>query len=163
MLNTDGRHEAIQEFKDAFNFAHLPAGLPRQVSETFHEHAAALLVLLPDAPALTRAIHDLWRSKNEAVLLAVRIAATGNTQTPTPVERVRLVADDQRATNPFEPAQDRHPDVQPGRTDGPVNATDKPAAPARGLVIVDDSGTPMTPGAGRSALQGRPVTDNPQA
>lgn len=75
MLDTDGRHATIQEFRDAFEFDHLPEGLPQGVARLYHDTAAGLLILLTDGPALIRAIHDLWRSKNEAVLFAVRTAA----------------------------------------------------------------------------------------
>lgn len=74
MLNIEGRHRAVQEFRDMFEFGHLDPGLPREVSATFHDHAQQLIDLLPDAPPLTRALHRLWESKNEAVFLAVRTA-----------------------------------------------------------------------------------------
>ena len=74
MLNTEGRHPAVQEFADMFEWSHLPEGLPRTVSATYADHAARLLELLPDGPQLTRALHRLWESKNEAVFLAVREA-----------------------------------------------------------------------------------------
>jgi hypothetical protein len=120
MLNTDGRYAGIQEFRDAFEFDHLPDGLPRSVSETFHDHAAALLELLPDGASLTRSLHDLWRSKNEAVLFAVRLAAA-----QPPGERP-FVYPPVRRPGPIgqlgQPHQDRHPDHQPGRADGPAMA-----------------------------------------
>ena len=72
MLSVEDRHPAVQEFRDMFDFMHLPEGLPRKVSVTFHEHAQQLIDLLPDAPPLTRALHRLWEAKNEAVFLAVR-------------------------------------------------------------------------------------------
>lgn len=170
MLRTEGRHDAIQEFRDAFEFDHLPDGLPRVVAASYHDFAAQLLALLPDGPALTRAIHDLWRSKNEAVRFAVRIGAEGTrgarsitfkdsppAHAVEPVQRV-----DHPAPNPFRPRgpEDGHPHEH--GTDEPG----KPALPANargGLVIVDDAGNPMSAPAGRSALQGRPVTDSPQA
>lgn len=55
-----------------FEFDHLPEGLPRDCSEMFHTLAQALLDSLPDGPGLTRSLHRLWESKNEAVFLAVR-------------------------------------------------------------------------------------------
>lgn len=72
MLNVEGRHPAVQEFGDMFEFDHLPPGLPREVSATFHDHAQHLIDLLPDGPGLTRGLHRQWESKNEAVFLAVR-------------------------------------------------------------------------------------------
>lgn len=72
MINVEGRHPAVIEFADMFDFGHLPPGLPREVSATFHDHAQALVDQLPDGPGLTRALHRLWESKNEAVFLAVR-------------------------------------------------------------------------------------------
>ena len=72
MIKVEGRHPGIVEFAEAFNFDHLPEGLPREVSATFHQHAQHLVDLLPDGPGLTRALHRLWESKNEAVFLAVR-------------------------------------------------------------------------------------------
>ena len=74
MLNVEGRHPAVQEFADMFDFGHLPPGLPRQVSATYHEHAQQLVDMLPDGPPLTRGLHRLWESKNETVFLAVRPA-----------------------------------------------------------------------------------------
>lgn len=68
----DYRHPAVREFGDMFEFDHLPDGLPRQVSKTFHDQAQQLIDHLPDAPPLTRALHRLWEAKNEAVFLAVR-------------------------------------------------------------------------------------------
>lgn len=72
MLNTEGRHRAVQEFEDMFEFAHLAEGVPQETSRIFHETAEMLLTLLPDGPQLTRALHRLWEAKNEAVFLAVR-------------------------------------------------------------------------------------------
>jgi len=68
------RHPAVHEFSDMFEFEHLPEGLPREVSRTFHDHAQQLVDLLPDGPGLTRSLHRLWEAKNEAVFLAVREA-----------------------------------------------------------------------------------------
>lgn len=61
-----------------FEFDHLPEGLPRECSETFHTFADVLIERLPDSPCLTRALHRLWEAKNEAVFLAVRTAKKGN-------------------------------------------------------------------------------------
>lgn len=72
MLNTEGRHPAVQEFQDMFEFAHLAEGLPQEASRVFHNAAEMLLTILPDGPQLTRALHRLWEAKNEAVFLAVR-------------------------------------------------------------------------------------------
>lgn len=72
MLKVEGRHAAIQEFGDHFESGHLPEGLPQRVMALYEAVAGRLLELLPDSPLLTNALHDLWRSKNEAVLLAVR-------------------------------------------------------------------------------------------
>lgn len=72
MLDTEGRHPAVAEFRDMFEFDHLPEGLPQNVSRSFHDQAAMLLAYLDDGPGLTRALHRLWESKNEAVFLAVR-------------------------------------------------------------------------------------------
>lgn len=73
MLNVQGRHPAVQEFADQFETGHLPRGLPKQVMDNFLAAAMVLLELLPDGPMLTRALHDLWRAKNEAVAYAVRV------------------------------------------------------------------------------------------
>jgi hypothetical protein len=72
MLDVVGRHPDVQEFGDMFEFDHLPEGLPRETSAVFHEAAEKVLSLLPDGPSLTRSLHRLWESKNEAVFLAVR-------------------------------------------------------------------------------------------
>lgn len=77
MLNTEGRPPAVQEFADAFETGHLPPGLPKDVMVSYAALAQSLVDLLPDGPCLTRALHDLWRSKNEAVLFAVRIVKKG--------------------------------------------------------------------------------------
>ena len=76
-LLTEGRHPAVAEFADMFEFEHLPEGAPRVVSATFFNTAGRLLQLLPDGPQLTRALHRLWESKNEAVFLAVRTQRKG--------------------------------------------------------------------------------------
>lgn len=73
MLHVEGRHPAVREFGDLFETEHLPPGLPRQVMESFRYVVNTLLVSLPDGPMLTRALHDLWRAKNEAVAYAVRV------------------------------------------------------------------------------------------
>lgn len=73
VLNVEGRHPAVREFADLFASGHLPPGLPVQVMHDFRALAACLLDLLPDGPMLTRALHDLWRAKNEAVAFAVRV------------------------------------------------------------------------------------------
>lgn len=72
MLDVEGRHPAVREYRDRFEVDHLPEGLPRRVMSACRELAVRLLVLLPDGPLLTNALHDAWRSKNEAVMLAVR-------------------------------------------------------------------------------------------
>jgi hypothetical protein len=73
VLNVEGRHPAVQEFGDMFTVgAHLPPGLPRQVSELYANAAQGLIDLLPDGVPLTRALSDLWDSKNHGVFLAVR-------------------------------------------------------------------------------------------
>lgn len=77
MLGTSGRHPAVAEFADMFEWSHLPEGLPRTVSATFEDQASRLLQLLPDGPQLTRALHRLWESKNEAVFLAIRTQGKG--------------------------------------------------------------------------------------
>lgn len=73
MLDVEGRHPAVQEYGDRFEVAHLPEGLPRRVMTAYRELAVRLLVLLPDGPLLTNALHQAWQSKNEAVMLAVRV------------------------------------------------------------------------------------------
>lgn len=73
MLDVEGRHPAVREFADLFETGHLPQGLPTTVMEYFSALVALLLRLLPDGPMLTRALHDLWRAKNEAVAYAVRL------------------------------------------------------------------------------------------
>jgi hypothetical protein len=80
VLNVEGRHPALSEFTHAFDFEHLPEGKPKTVSRTFHDHALHLLELLPDGPGLTRALHRLWESKNEAVFLAVRVQLDSGTR-----------------------------------------------------------------------------------
>lgn len=72
MLNVEGRHPAVAEFRDMFNWDHLPEGLPREVMQEYFSLASMLLQLLPDGPQLTRALHRLWESKNEAVFMAVK-------------------------------------------------------------------------------------------
>lgn len=68
------RHPAVVEFDGAFDGTHLPQGLPRDIMAAYSDLHQQLLSLLPNNRAgLTRAIHDLWRSKNEAVYLAVRV------------------------------------------------------------------------------------------
>lgn len=74
MLHTEGRHPAIVEFTDMFEFDHLPAGLPREVSAIFHGAAEEVLSLLDDGPGVTRCLHRLWEAKNEAVFCAVKRA-----------------------------------------------------------------------------------------
>ena len=74
MLNVEGRHAAVREFQDMFEYGYLPYEPANTVSATFHDQAQQLINLLPDAPLLTRALHRLWESKNEAVFLAVRTA-----------------------------------------------------------------------------------------
>lgn len=74
MLNVEGRHPAVQEFADMFEYDHLPYELAQETSAAFHGAAATLLDLLPDGPGLTRSLHRLWEAKNEAVFLAVRTA-----------------------------------------------------------------------------------------
>jgi hypothetical protein len=90
MLNTTGRHPGVVEFADAFEFSHLPSGLPQDVSRAFNGMAEALLLLLPDGPALTRALHKLWEAKNEAVLFAVRtsgkLGPVRTSETPSGVD-----------------------------------------------------------------------------
>lgn len=112
MLNTDGRHDAIQEFRDAFEFDHLPEGLPQTVCAVFHDAAAALLAALPDGPALTRSIHDVWRAKNEAVRFAVRIRTEGHAGRPAAVFRGSEPAHE---TMPVERTELRPLDHAPGR------------------------------------------------
>lgn len=70
-LNIEGRHPGLARWKDAFEGGHLPKGLPRDVMAGYRSLAVSLLDLLPDGPQLTDALHELWRSKNEAVLHAV--------------------------------------------------------------------------------------------
>lgn len=71
MLNVEGRHPAVAAYADRFRTGHLPEGLPKIVMEIYRTAAQALYDALPDGPLLTNALHDLWRSKNEAVLHAV--------------------------------------------------------------------------------------------
>lgn len=72
MLSTEGRHPAVVEFRDMFEFDHLPEGLPREVSRIFHNAAQEVLARLDDGPGVTRALHRLWEAKNEAVFCAVK-------------------------------------------------------------------------------------------
>lgn len=73
MLDVEGRHVAVREFGDRFETGHLAPGLPREVMGIYRDAAERLLSALPDCPQLARALDDLWHSKNEAVLQAVRI------------------------------------------------------------------------------------------
>lgn len=127
MLNTDGRHPGIQEFRDAFEFDHLSEGLPRIVAASYHDQAARLLALLPDAAPLTRAIHGLWQSKNEAVLLATRVRTDGNGGAQPPVT-FRGTTNPAHATAPVVRTDlvAFHPDRQPGRPDTARNPFDQP-------------------------------------
>lgn len=73
MLNVEGRHPAVAPYGNRFRTGHLPDGLPKTIMEAYRVAAQALLDNLPDGPLLTNALHDLWRSKNEAVLHAVEV------------------------------------------------------------------------------------------
>lgn len=144
MLNTDGRHPALQEFRDAFEFDHLSEGLPRIVAASYHDQAARLLALLPDAAPLTRAIHGLWQSKNEAVLLATRVRTDGNGGAQPPVT-FRGTTNPAHATAPVVRTDlvAFHPDRQPGRPDTARNPFDQPPAWFTPVTVPGSSGEPI--------------------
>lgn len=77
MLIVDGRHPSVQAWSDAFEHSHLPEGKLRELMAAYHGLAQALVDLLPDGPRLVDALHDVWRSKNEAVFFAVQLGKRG--------------------------------------------------------------------------------------
>lgn len=68
------RHHATLAMLAWFDHAHLPDGLPREISRAHASLASRLVELLPDGPELTVALRKLLEAKDAAVRQA--IAAT---------------------------------------------------------------------------------------
>lgn len=73
----------LVHYRRQFEHEHLPDGAPQQLAKVFHENAQMLLDVLGHNPGarvgLSHALHDLWRSKNEAVSTAVHLSSgSGN-------------------------------------------------------------------------------------
>lgn len=67
----DKRHPATAQVARWFDFQHLPAGLPRDVSTVFSVTVDALLEELPDGPELTKALNAMLEAKDWAVRAAI--------------------------------------------------------------------------------------------
>jgi hypothetical protein len=69
---TMGRHRAVAEVVQWFDYSHLPPGLPRDVSERCAYLALDILDALPvDDPELTRGLSALVQVKDHFVRAAV--------------------------------------------------------------------------------------------
>lgn len=68
-MDTLGRHVSTVQACRGFAYKHLPTDL-QDVSRIFHNAAAGLLQLLPDAPELIACLRKLREAKDCAVLLA---------------------------------------------------------------------------------------------
>jgi hypothetical protein len=62
-LNVEGRHPAVQDIAQFFNFDHLPPELQRH-SQPVATLAQHMIDTLPDCPMLTRGLGDLLRAKD---------------------------------------------------------------------------------------------------
>lgn len=58
------RHPATQQIMQWFSYRHLPAGVPREVSERFTVFAGELLGQLGDGPELTAGLRKLLEAKD---------------------------------------------------------------------------------------------------
>lgn len=67
------RWQAVRKYAHCFDHEHLPGDQPRAVAQQYAATAQALVDMLPDDAWLVAALHDLWESKNAAVLHAVNI------------------------------------------------------------------------------------------
>lgn len=71
-VNAAGRHRAVQDVTRWFDYGHLPAGPPREVSVAIAAVAQAVLSLVPgDDPELTRGLHKLIEAKDCLVRAAL--------------------------------------------------------------------------------------------
>lgn len=70
---TADRWDAVRSYAHCFDHEHLPGEQSRAVAQQYAATAQALADMLPDSRWLVAALHDLWESKNAAVLLAVQI------------------------------------------------------------------------------------------
>jgi hypothetical protein len=76
-------NSGADQFREAFDSGHLPKGLPQIVMFRYRILFENLMNDLPSSPWLTRAIHALWQSKNEAVMLAVRVQKQRDAESAT--------------------------------------------------------------------------------
>lgn len=70
-------HPSIAAVLRFFEFGHLPAGFPRDISQRFHAMAHQLADLLPPDPETTVALRKLLESKDAAVRAALDLPYEG--------------------------------------------------------------------------------------
>ncbi|MFI0530326.1 hypothetical protein ACH3XX_09780 [Streptomyces scabiei] len=97
-------HPATAAMLNNFRYDHLPKHL-QEVSKPFHDLAHQLAESL-SGPEVTKALDDLWKSKNWAVLAASTAALEGAVPTPAAPEigdlvLYRLTAGDVAHINPW--------------------------------------------------------------
>ncbi|MFI8299981.1 hypothetical protein ACIGCZ_29055 [Streptomyces nigra] len=97
-------HPAVTQMLSNFRYDHLPQHL-QQVSKPFHDLAHQLAETLA-GPEVTKALDDLWKSKNWAVLAASTAALEGEPPAPAVPEIgdvvfYRLTAGDAAHINPW--------------------------------------------------------------
>lgn len=70
-LRVEGRHPAVQDIAQYFEFGHLPEHL-QAVSQGCADLAQQMIDALPDCPMLTRGLDNLLTAKDCFVRAAVR-------------------------------------------------------------------------------------------
>lgn len=76
-----GRHPSTQHFAPLFEYAHLPEGKPRGLSENCAGLAATMVEALPDGPELSAGLRHLLEAKDCFVRAAILQARRGKQRT----------------------------------------------------------------------------------
>ena len=74
MSRYEHRHPATQAIMRWFDYDHLPAGLPRDISRLHALHAEEMLAQLPDGPELTTGLRKILEGKDCLVRAAIEAA-----------------------------------------------------------------------------------------
>lgn len=70
-IDTEGHHPSVTAIARWFDFGHLRAGLPADVSEACAELAQSMVDVLPDDPELTAGLRKLLEAKDCLVRAAI--------------------------------------------------------------------------------------------
>ena len=94
VVDASGRHRAVQDVAQWFDYGHLPAGQPRNVSAAVATMAQAMIDMIPaDDPELTRGLHKLVEAKDCLVRAAIAASRQAGEPADDPADLAASISD----------------------------------------------------------------------